>query len=143
VQAVGANQHWTIEASLRDAPEGTYALVFSGAEPANRGWYSIAPTDPGLRCAWAHGKKCTVESKPSEEIVSVSHIGPGGSGLLRATFDVGDGGWFRVMRIEGGSGQRSSVEVQIVSEALIEEETAQRFSIQGMDISVPEPRPRI
>src|SRR5262249_34642075 len=36
VQAPGANQHWTMEVSLRDASEGTYALIFTRPEPVER-----------------------------------------------------------------------------------------------------------
>lgn len=57
-------------------------------------------------------------------------IGPGGSGVLRAAFDVGTGGWFRLMRIESGEASTAPFDVRIVSEALSKDEQAYRFTIE-------------
>jgi hypothetical protein len=64
--------------------------------------------------------------------VSVAAVGPGGSGVLRAAFDAGRGGWFGIVRIADAGASRPAAgafDVQIVSEALTREEEPHRFTI--------------
>jgi hypothetical protein len=126
-RAPGDNHHWSIDVTLRSASEGTYVLLFSSTEPAERDWFAIAPNDPALRCAAARAKGCSLAGRG--DVVALSTIGPGGIGVLRATFDIGAGGWFRVMRVEGGTSSDAFFDIQIVSEALTKHEEAYRFSI--------------
>jgi hypothetical protein len=130
--APGNNHHWNVDLSLRAAPSGTYALVFSTTEPATRGWFAIAESDPALRCAAARGRGCTIPDRG--DVVSIAQVGPGGTGVLRAAFDVGTGGWFSVVRLEGGAPASASVDVRIVSEALSKDEEAYRFAIEQLAV---------
>jgi hypothetical protein len=125
--ASGGNHHWNVELSLRAAPAGTYALLFSSTPPTHRGWFAISPDDPAIRCAAAVARGCTLADHG--DVVSVARIGPGGAGVLRASFDVGPGGWFSLVRIEGPSAS-ARFDVQIVSEALTKEEEPHRFAIE-------------
>ncbi len=128
--APGDNHHWNVDITLRSAPEGTYALLFTEAEPdaADRTWFPIAPGDPALRCAAARAKGCTLPERG--DVVALTSIGPGGTGVLRAAFDVGSGGWFRLMRIEAGEVPSAPFDVRIVSEALSKDEEPYRFTIE-------------
>ncbi len=128
--APGDNHHWNVDITLRSASEGTYALLFTTTEPdvADRTWFPIASDDPALRCAAARAKGCMLPDRG--EVVAVTTIGPGGTGVLRAAFDVGTGGWFRLMRIDEGDAPAAPFDVRIVSEALSKDEQAYRFTIE-------------
>ncbi len=133
--APGDNHHWSIDITLRSAPEGTYALLFSTTEPdpADRTWFAIAADDPALRCAAARARGCTLtEYGRDGEVVGIATVGPGGTGVLRATFDVGTGGWFRLMRIEERDASSAPFDIRIVSEALTKDEQPYRFAIEQM-----------
>jgi hypothetical protein len=70
-------------------------------------------------------------ARDAASVVSLARVGPGGAGVLRASFDAGAGGWFTVLRVEGGLPSTSSVpfEARLVSEALASDEAAHRFAI--------------
>ena len=127
--AAGGNHHWSVDITLRSAAEGTYVLLFSATEPdaSDRTWFSIAPNDPVLRCAMARAKGCTIPDRG--DVVAITTVGPGGTGVLRAAFDVGAGGWLRLMRIEAGELASAPFEMRFVSEALSKDEEPYRFTI--------------
>jgi len=133
-RAPGDNHHWNVDVNLRSAPEGTYALLFSPTAPApaptNRDWFAIAPNDPALRCAAARAKGCSIGDHG--DVVGLTTIGPGGTGVLRAVFVMGSGGWFRVMRVDGATERTVPFDIQIVSEALTKDEEAYRFTIEQL-----------
>ena len=129
-RAPGNNHHWSVDVTLRSAPEGTYALVFSTTEPepTDRDWFAIAANDPALRCAAARAKGCSIAGHG--EIVGLTTVGPGGTSVLRAVFVVGGGGWLRVLRVDGATETAVPFDIQIVSEALTKDEEAYRFTIE-------------
>ncbi len=127
--APGDNHHWSVDVTFRGASEGTYALLFTTAEPASREWFAIPANDPALRCAAARAKGCTL-ADGSADMVAVATVGPGGTGVLRTTFDHGAGGWFRVLRIEDGPVAAAQLDMRIVSEAMSKDEDAYRFTIE-------------
>jgi hypothetical protein len=128
--APGENHHWSIDVTLRSAAAGTYAVLFTTTEPAGREWFVIAPNDPALGCAAGRAKGCSIPEHG--DVVAVTTIGPGGTGVLRATFAVGAGGWFRVMRIEDRAATAAPFDVRIVSESFSKDEEAYRFTIEQL-----------
>lgn len=126
--APGDNHHWNIDVAMKNAPVGTYALVFSTTEPTS-GRPVLEANDPALRCAAAHGKSCTL--RDHGDIVAKADVGPGGTGVLRAAFDVGPGGWFTLVRVEGAGSSTSvaALDIQLVSEALSKDEEPHRFVV--------------
>ena len=130
--APGENHHWSVDVTLRSAAEGAYALLFTTTEPdvSDRTWFAIAPDDPALRCATARARACTLPDRG--DVVAVTTVGPGGSGVLRAAFDVGTGGWFRLMRIEATDAPSTPFDIRIVSEALSRDEQPYRFTIEQL-----------
>jgi hypothetical protein len=143
--AAGENQHYTVEVALRGAPAGTYALLFSRSR-------SGAPGAPGkerlssgaLACALSYGRGCSGD-EPVEPgartIVAAARVGPGGAGVLRASFDVGAGGWFTVVRVEGGLAQPARYQIRIDSEAVSTDEAPYRFVFEEYEAPPPAPPP--
>jgi hypothetical protein len=132
-EAPSVNHHYSAEVALSRAPEGTYVLLFSNAEPVHRGWFSIPADDPALRCASSHGRGCVLGASGAgaeSQVVAVERIGPGGTGVLRAAFDVGAGGWFTLVRLEGAEAAPASFEARMISEALVKGEAPHRFVIE-------------
>ena len=123
--APAESQHWSTDVALRAAPEGTYALVYSDGAPSSPP--VVAPDAFALQCARASGKSCPLPKDGA--VVAVTDVGPGGTGMLRAMFAKGDGGWFSVVRVAGQPGT-AKVDVRILSEALRAGEKAQRFELE-------------
>jgi hypothetical protein len=128
--ADGANHHYTAELALRDAAPGTYALVFSSTALTAEAWTSVAADEPALACALAFDRGCQVLAAGQAEIVAATRVGPGGAGILRASFDVGAGGWFSLVRIERGDARPARFELRFVSEALSKDERAYAFTFE-------------
>ena len=123
--APAESQHWSTDVALRNAPEGTYALVYSDGPPSSPP--VVAADAFALRCARASGKSCPLSRDGA--VVAVADVGPGGTGILRAMFARGDGGWFSVVRVAGGQGS-AKVDVRVLSEALRSGEKPQRFEVE-------------
>jgi hypothetical protein len=134
--AAGDNHHWSVDVQLHAASEGTYALLFSTGEPVSPGWFSIAANDPALRCAAGHGRSCALADRGTD-VVGVTTVGPGGTGVLRMTSDVGRGGWFQILRLEGGTASAVPFDIKIRSEALSNDETPYRFTIEQRSTATP------
>lgn len=124
-RAPAESQHWSTDVALRAAPAGTYALVHSDGPPSSPP--VVAPDAFALQCARASGKSCPLPKDGA--IVAVTDVGPGGTGMLRAMFAKGSGGWFSVVRVAGEPGS-ATVAVRILSEALRSGEKPQRFEIE-------------
>jgi hypothetical protein len=138
--AAGPNHHYTAELGLRDAAPGTYALIFSATAPTAptlAAWSSIAADEPALACALAFDRGCRVLAEGQAEIVGATRIGPGGAGTVRASFDVGAGGWFTLVRIERGDAAPASYELRFASEALSKDERPYAFTFEHAPKSPP------
>jgi hypothetical protein len=131
------NHHYSVDVSLRSAPIGTYALLYSTTEPKDKGSSVVLRSnDPSVRCASGHGREC-VHAESNSVILSIAKVGPGGTGVLRTTFDVGSGGWFAITRIVDGETPAptnaslgpATYDIVIVSEAIAKDEEAQHFVI--------------
>jgi len=136
-QATGANHRWDVDVALRDAPEGTYVMLYSSVEPSATKRLAIAESDPILKCPTGRARGalpqlgCTVADHG--EVIAVAQIGPGGAGALRAAFDGGSGGYFTVVRADSGrhvSTNGVPLDVHVVSEAITKDDEAQRFAIE-------------
>lgn len=129
------NHHYSVDISLRSAPAGTYALLYSAKEPKDRK-VVLRANDAAVKCASGHGREC-VQAETNSVILSIAKVGPGGTGVLRTTFDLGTGGWFAIARVVEGDAPvptnaalgPASYDIVIVSEAIAKDEEAQRFAI--------------
>jgi hypothetical protein len=130
------NHHFSVDVSLRSAPPGTYALLYSTTEPQSakeKKSVVLRSSDPSVRCASGHGREC-VHSESNSVILSIAKVGPGGTGVLRTTFDVGTGGWFAITRVVDTEPSSAAIgpasfDIVIVSEAIAKDEEPQRFVI--------------
>ena len=124
--APAESQHWSADVTLRAAPAGTYVLVRSdGPTPPP----AITADGFAVACARSTTRACPLAPDAREAIVALVDVGAGGSGVLRAAFPNGDGGWFSLVRVTGAQGA-AKVDVRILSEALRKGEKAQRFDVE-------------
>ena len=112
-------------------PPGLQVLLY----PETNNWAAVS--DPLLKCPTGRARGATAQPgcviPDRGEVVAVTHVGVGGAGALRAAFDGGSGGWFTVVRADGGKVTNATTvpfDVQIVSEALTRDDEAQRFTIE-------------